>query len=93
MEQNMLTWEIIAYGRVQGVGFRRYAYRCARLCQVRGYARNLSDGTVRILAQGEPSRLSEFCEMLRLGDRHILVQSLEINEVNNAVEYNDFDVC
>ena len=35
----MLSWEIIARGRVQGVGFRAHARRCAVQCGISGYAK------------------------------------------------------
>lgn len=43
---------IIFSGRVQGVGFRFTAHRMAGRHKLTGYVRNLSDGTVEMLAQG-----------------------------------------
>ncbi len=92
MEQNMHAWEIIASGRVQNVGFRRYAYDCAHECRITGYVRNLRDGTVQIIASGDPERFLQFCAMLRSANRYILVQSLDICELNSTVIYNDFEI-
>jgi acylphosphatase len=92
MEQNMLTWEIIARGRVQGVGFRHFASLCARQYAITGYVRNQVDGSVRIVAQGEAGDLDDFCALLKTGRHFILVQELNITELDNAVEYNDFEI-
>lgn len=50
----MVAKRIIFTGTVQGVGFRFTANSIARRCRINGYVRNLSDGSVEMLAQGEP---------------------------------------
>jgi len=48
----MVARHIIFIGRVQGVGFRFTAHRMAARHQLTGFVRNLRDGTVEMLAQG-----------------------------------------
>ncbi|MET0768935.1 MAG: acylphosphatase [Solirubrobacteraceae bacterium] len=45
---------IVAAGRVQGVWFRDSTRREAARLGVAGSARNLPDGTVEVVAEGEP---------------------------------------
>jgi acylphosphatase len=47
-------------GWVQGVGFRFTSERLARNYQVSGYVRNLPDGRVEIVAEGEQATLTAF---------------------------------
>ncbi len=47
-------------GRVQGVGFRYTAQRLARGFPVAGSVRNLPDGTVELIAEGEPDPVEAF---------------------------------
>lgn len=54
-------------GRVQGVSYRARAQEKARTLGLAGYARNLPDGTVDILAEGEAARLEEFIAWCRKG--------------------------
>lgn len=64
-------------GRVQGVGFR-YAVRSeAQAFPVTGYVRNLSDGRVELVAEGEPSHLSELMASIlrRMGGNILTMQS------------------
>jgi len=50
----MLAMRLVVSGRVQGVGFRWWTQNTARALGVAGSVRNLPDGTVEILAQGDP---------------------------------------
>ncbi len=50
-------------GVVQGVGFRPFVYRIARLCEIRGRVLNSSDGVV-IEAEGSETSLTRFLSML-----------------------------
>ena len=55
---------MIAAGNVQGVGFRALACRIGSSCQLSGYAKNLDDGTVEIVAEGEREKIDEFCRRI-----------------------------
>jgi acylphosphatase len=51
---------VVFEGRVQGVGFRFTARELARDFAVCGFVRNLADGTVELIAEGEPEEVSAF---------------------------------
>ena len=51
---------VIYSGMVQGVGFRYTARRIAQGYDVAGYVRNLPDGTVELVVQGEPGEVERF---------------------------------
>ncbi len=64
-------------GEVQGVGYRFFAQRAAARHQVVGYARNLDDGRVEVLAEGPASRVEAFKNELAAGPRYSAVQNME----------------
>jgi acylphosphatase len=54
-------------GRVQGVFYRATCVRKAQSLGLTGFARNLADGRVEVLACGEPAAVEQFVEWLWVG--------------------------
>lgn len=67
-------------GRVQGVGFRNFAQSAARELGVRGWARNLEDGRVEVLAIGTGRQLEKLEGELRVGPPRAEVRHLEAED-------------
>ena len=78
------------YGRVQGVGFRYFASRQAQVEGVDGYARNLADGRVEFLLQGESDAVVRVLEQLKQGPRYARVTRVEYTEVADAARIPGF---
>ena len=57
-------WEIVFWGHVQGVGFRATTVQLAKNFEVVGEVGNEPDGTVRLVAEGEPKELRGFLEAI-----------------------------
>jgi acylphosphatase len=51
-------------GRVQGVGFRYTAQRLAQNFEVAGYVRNLNNGDVELVAEGEATEVDGFLDAI-----------------------------
>lgn len=61
---SMIRAHIFYSGRVQGVGFRFTVQRTAVDLDLRGWVKNLSDGRVEILAEGDREKIGQFCERI-----------------------------
>jgi len=82
----------IIEGRVQGVGFRATAKTFADRLKITGYARNLSNGSVEIIAQGQKKDLETFNDLLKnaFGKDHIHDISLNFFLVSES--FDDFKI-
>jgi acylphosphatase len=63
----MIARRAVVSGRVQGVGFRYFAHRAAREAGISGWIRNLPDGRVETLAEGEEDAVRRYLDRLRVG--------------------------
>ena len=63
---------------MQGVGFRYFVKRHADLLAVYGYAKNLPDGRVEFLLQGEESAVLSMLENIRSGPSCSLVSEVNV---------------
>jgi acylphosphatase len=67
-------------GRVQGVGFRYFAYDAAQREGVSGWVRNLHDGRVEVFAEGAADAITRFEERIRNGPSIARVGAFELEE-------------
>jgi acylphosphatase len=88
----MPQWEIQIKGRVQGVGFRYLAREHALRLGLKGYVRNLPDGSVYIIADAEEAIIESYCKLLRLGNGFSRVDDMSIEPMESLKEYYDFEI-
>ena len=80
-------------GAVQGVGYRWFVARQASALKIRGFARNLPDGTVEVVAVGESADLERLGEALRRGPEFAQVSSVEKVEISLEVDsFKTFEI-
>lgn len=76
----MIAKRVLVSGRVQGVGFRYFAERAARAAGVRGWVRNLSDGRVETVAEGEEDAVERYVERIGRGPFGGSVAAIEVED-------------
>jgi acylphosphatase len=79
-------------GYVQGVGFRYFVVRKAQNLGLRGYARNASDGTVEVVAQGPRPELERLLSLLRQGPSEAEVQEIRTAWREPSEQFSGFNV-
>ena len=85
------TEHLIFTGRVQGVGFRYTVQSIAKRNLVKGYVKNMADGTVELVMQGGPAAmnalLAEVTDHFRDNITHCERRAIETGE-----EFTHFDI-
>ena len=64
-------------GRVQGVGFRAFTYEAATDLHLKGWVRNLTDGRVEAVAEGDEKSINDLLARVKKGPRSAIVKSVE----------------
>jgi acylphosphatase len=85
----------VVHGRVQGVGYRFFAQRAASGLGLKGYVRNLPDGTVEVYASGDEASLTKLRQELEAGPIGARVERVEEQHAphNAAVKkYKTFSI-
>lgn len=82
----------VVNGKVQGVFFRSWVFDQARSLGVKGWVRNVTDGKVEVLGQGEEDALKSLKERLMQGSSLAQVQNVESNWTEYEKTYDDFEI-
>lgn len=88
---NLICIHCYVAGRVQGVWFRASTKEQADQLGITGWARNLPDGRVEVIAYGEKDQLKKLHEWLKCGPRLAKITDLSYEELPWQ-EYKGFDV-
>jgi len=82
---------VVYSGNVQGVGFRATARSLAKGLPVKGFVKNLQDGSVELLAEGDSTDLDSLLERIRSRlSAHIRDAQIERGVAKG--EFKDFSV-
>ncbi|PHN83766.1 acylphosphatase [Vibrio splendidus] len=86
----------VVSGRVQCVGFRYHTSRQAHALSISGYAKNLNDGCVEVLAVGDLEQIEKLYAWLKLGPSSATVDQVvkhQISETDKrAVSAGEFKI-
>ena len=83
---------LLISGRVQGVGFRWFAHDAAVREGVAGWVRNLPDGRVEALVEGDAEAVTRVERALRSGPRGARVDNVYVESEMPSGAYRQFDV-
>jgi len=87
-----LLLHIVFAGTVQGVGFRYFVKRKADQFGVKGFVRNLPDGTVEVMAEGDEDVLRKFMSAIENGPPLAEVTDLRYEFIDKDGGFSDFEI-
>jgi acylphosphatase len=88
----MTRVELVVRGRVQGVFYRASARDVAERLGLTGEVRNLPDGRVEAIAEGERERLEEFIDWCRRGPPMAEVEEVQVRWAEVTLTFSSFRV-
>lgn len=77
-------------GLVQGVGFRYFVYKNALALNLKGLAKNLINGNVEVIAEGEESDLNLLIDLLKMGPSRSFVKEVKYRITDSNSDFDSF---
>jgi len=84
--------KLLISGRVQGVGFRFNAKRKAKKLRVKGWVKNLDNGKMKAVVEGEEKDLEKLIEWVKKGPFTAKVTDTDIEFEDYKGEFNKFKI-
>ena len=89
---DLASVQIVVYGRVQGVFFRDFVARRATELGLAGYVRNLPDGSLEVLTEGERKQLEKLISYLKVGPSAARVEKVATSWSEYTGSYSGFRI-
>ena len=87
-----MTRHFVVAGRVQGVGFRWFTVDAASREGLGGWVRNLSDGRVEAVAEGESESVARFEAALWRGPSRARVEDVQVSDTEPLGAVDGFSI-
>lgn len=89
---DLVHLKALVHGKVQGVYYRAFTFRAAKLLSIKGFVRNNPDGNVEFEAEGEKANIEELLRQLKKGPPEAVVEKIDIVWTSYKGLYKSFDV-
>jgi acylphosphatase len=89
---NKAAFEAVVRGLVQGVSYRHFVLRNARMLDIAGYAKNLYDGSVEVVAEGDRAQLEQLLVRLKMGPSEARVDKVDVKWAEYSGKYDGFEI-
>ena len=91
-ELELACFHAIVTGHVQGVGFRYFVHDNAISLGLKGWVRNLRNGDVEVLVEGERAALEKLLSSIRRGPRTSYVMGVQVDWQPTTGDYHSFRI-
>lgn len=83
---------MIIQGFVQGVFFRANAKKAAESLGLKGYARNMANGDVEVIAEGPEGKIRELVKFCKKGHGAARVDKVDVHIEEATNEFDSFEI-
>lgn len=84
--------KLIVQGTVQGIFFRQFVKEYADNFGLTGFVRNLTEGEVEVIAEGEGKQIKKLIEFVKKGPKHAQIRNVKIEEKRWSGEFKEFKI-
>lgn len=88
----MIRAEILVHGQVQRAGYKDFIDEVAFNLNINGNVRNLEDGTVQIICEGEEDKIKELLEKININQYPIRVKRIDVEYKTITGEFDTFEI-
>jgi len=88
----MIRYNVFISGKVQLVGFRSYIKKKADELGIKGWIRNLDDGRIEAVFEGEENNVKIILEYCKKGPISAEVKNLDMKKEEYKNEFKDFEI-
>ncbi len=88
-----MVYRFLIWGKVQGVGFRKYIKSIADKYKLNGWTRNLSDGRVEAMIEIQSEMLDEICALIKKGPSRSEVEKMLVENVSYNIDNIGFVIA
>lgn len=82
----------LVQGTVQGIFFRQFVKEHADNLKLKGFVRNLDDGNVEVVVEGEAENIGRLNEFLKTGPVHAQIRNVKIEEKKWSGDFEEFKI-
>lgn len=86
------AFRFLVKGTVQGIFFRQFVKNHAKDLEIKGFVRNLSDGDVEVMAEGESDNLRKLKKFLEVGPKHSQIRQVISEEKKWSGDFKEFKI-
>ena len=87
-----MTVRILLSGFVQGVGFRHFVKSNAQSLSINGWVKNLPDGKVEALLQGNEKNIEHLIAICKKGPFLSEVEDIKVEKVRTSEAFHEFEI-
>jgi len=92
IHREMKRMHVFISGQVQGVAFRHYTVKTARSLGLSGWVRNLDDGRVEAVLEGDDAAVEIMLAWCRKGPPSARVTAVDVREEPCSARFEDFTI-
>jgi len=87
-----VQYHVIVYGKVQGVFFRAETSRSAQKLNITGWVRNLANGNVEAVIEGDESDIQKMIQWLKKGSPLSSVSKIDLQKSPSCSNFTSFKI-